>query len=58
VGLLVYFILSDSVGEPRFDLFCLGVLISGIGFFFRSQLKRPPPPSSGRFGWMEAILER
>ncbi|HQV95781.1 MAG TPA: hypothetical protein PLA27_09065 [Anaerolineales bacterium] len=56
VGLLVYFILSDSVGEPRFDLFCLGVLISGIGFFFRSQLKRPSP-SSGRFGWMKRFLK-
>ncbi len=56
VGMLVYFILSDSVGMPRFDLFCLGILVAGLGFFFRSQLKRPSP-SSGRFGWMKRFLK-
>lgn len=56
VGMLVYFILSDSAGQPRFDLFCLGILVAGLGFFFRSQLKRPSP-SSGRFGWMKRFLK-
>jgi hypothetical protein len=57
VGMLVYFLLSDSAGQPRFDLFCLGVIVAGLGFVLRSQLKRPSP-SSGRFGWTKSFFRK
>lgn len=50
VGMLVFFVLSDGAGTPRFDSFCLGIILAGLGFILRAQLKRPVTPS-GRFGW-------
>jgi len=52
VGFIVFFILSDSAGEPSLNFFCWGVILATLGFVFRAQYKKPSP-SSGRFGWLK-----
>ena len=50
IGLLVFFLLSESAGAPTFSYFCWSTILFVIGFVFRSQYKKPASPASGRFG--------
>ncbi|MCC6500533.1 MAG: hypothetical protein IT313_09740 [Anaerolineales bacterium] len=56
VGLIVFFILSDSSGAPSLNYFCWSMILAGLGFIFRAQYKRPVP-ASGRFGWLKKLLK-
>jgi positive regulator of sigma E activity len=56
VGLLVYFLLSDSAGAPELGYFCWGIILTTVGFIFRRQYHRPRP-SSGRFSWVGKFLK-
>lgn len=49
LGLVILFILSETVRETAFNYFCWGAILLTIGFLFRAQYKRSAPPS-GRFG--------
>ncbi len=56
VGLFAFFFLSESAQKPTFEYFCWGTLLTAVGFFFRSQYKRPVK-SSGRFSWWGKIFK-
>lgn len=56
VGLLVFFILSDSSGAPSLNFFCWGMVLAALGFVFRAQYRRPTA-SSGRFGWWDKVFK-
>lgn len=48
LGLVILFILSETVRETAFNYFCWGAILLTIGFLFRAQYKKSAPPS-GRF---------
>lgn len=56
VGMIVFFILSDSSGAPSLNYFCWGMVLAGLGFVFRAQYRKPTP-ASGRFGWLRRLLK-
>jgi hypothetical protein len=47
-GLLIFFMLSESAGQPMFNYFCGSIVLLVVGFMFRAQYKKSAP-SSGRF---------
>lgn len=49
VGLMIFFLLSESLQKPTFSYFCWGTVLLTLGFMFRAQYKKLVPPS-GRFG--------
>ena len=46
-GFIVLFVASDLAETVYYDLFFIGVLLGGLGFYLRR--KAPSPPPSGRF---------
>lgn len=53
LGLLVFFMMSESAGKPTFSYFCWSMILLIVGFLFRAQYKKAVR-SSGRF----SILKR
>ena len=49
IGLMVFFILSESAKAPTLSYFCWGTFLLTFGFVFRGQFKKPAGPPSGRF---------
>jgi len=49
IGLMVFFILSESAQVPTLSYFCWGTILLTSGFIFRGQFKRPAGPPHGRF---------
>ncbi|NWG35766.1 MAG: hypothetical protein HXY42_15160 [Chloroflexi bacterium] len=54
IGLLVFFLLSESAGQPTFSYFCWSMITLILGFFFRAQYKKAVP-SSGRFSILKKL---
>jgi len=48
IGLLIFFMLSESADQPQFNYFCGSMILLTMGFFFRSQYKKAVA-KSGRF---------
>lgn len=51
----ILFLASDFAKTPEFDWLFVGMVLMGIGFFFRRSAA--PPPSAGRFGMVRKIRE-
>jgi len=47
IGYIVFFVISDIADAIGFKYLFTGLLLSGIGFYFRRNTEKPP--SSGRF---------
>ena len=48
IGLMAFFILSESAKDPTLSYFCWGTVLLTFGFIFRGQLKKTVQ-GSGRF---------
>jgi len=57
IGLLTFFMLSESADQPQFNYFCSSMFLITIGFMFRAQYRRAVI-ASGRFGWVKRLLKR
>ena len=49
IGLMVFFILSESAKVPDIKYFCWGTILLTGGLIFQGQFKKPAGPPSGRF---------
>jgi len=49
IGLMVFFILSESAKSPMLSYFCWGTVLLTLGFIFQGQFKKPAGPPHGRF---------
>jgi len=58
IGLLVFFLLSESAGQPTFSYFCWSTILFVIGFVFRSQYRKPASPASGRFSLLKRMIPK
>ena len=58
IGLMVFFILSESAKIPTLSYFCWGTVLLTFGFIFRGQFKRPPGPPHGRFSILQKLKPR
>jgi predicted membrane channel-forming protein YqfA (hemolysin III family) len=54
IGLMVFFLLSESAKHPTLSYFCWGTVLLTFGFIFHGRFKRAPGPPHGRF----SILKR
>jgi len=54
-GAFVLFIASDLAEQADFDFLFVAVLMGGIGWACRRGIA--PPPSAGRFAWLNKKLE-
>ncbi|HAV76917.1 MAG TPA: hypothetical protein DCX53_06135 [Anaerolineae bacterium] len=57
LGLLVFFMLSESAEQPQFNYFCGSMVLLIVGFMFRAQYKKSMA-SSGRFSILKRIFRR
>jgi len=55
IGLMAFFILSESAKDPTLSYFCWGTVLLTAGFIFRGQFKKPAGQDSGRFSIMKRI---
>ena len=51
----VLFFASDMAKKADFDYLFISILLMGIGWMFRR--KKAPPPSAGRFSWVNKQRE-
>jgi len=54
IGLMVFFILSESAKQPTLSYFCWGTILLTFGLIFQGQFKKPAGPPHGRF----SVLQR
>ena len=57
IGLFVFFLLSDSAGNPIFNYFCWSMILVIVGFGFRARYKRAIQPS-GRFSIFKRLMPK
>lgn len=57
IGLFVFFILSESAGNPVLSYFCWGTILLVIAFIFRAQYKKSYKPS-GRFSVLQKLKRK
>jgi len=57
VGLLIFFMLSESAEQPQFNYFCWSMILLTLGFMFRAQYKKATV-SSGRFSVLKRMFRR
>ena len=57
IGLMVFFILSESGGQPVLGYFCWGTIILVLAFLFRAQYKKSYKPS-GRFSVLQKLKRK
>ncbi|MBT3322043.1 MAG: hypothetical protein HN392_07125 [Anaerolineae bacterium] len=53
IGSVLLFIISDIAKSIAFNYFFIGLLLIGIGIFFRRKAAKPPP--SGRFSGLKKL---
>jgi hypothetical protein len=58
IGLMAYFILSESAKNPMLSYFCWGTILLTLGFVFRRQFKKPAGPASGRFSILQKLKQK
>jgi hypothetical protein len=56
IGFILLFVASDLAETVYFDLFFIGLFLTGFGIFLRR--KADPPPSSGRFETWRKLRSR
>jgi hypothetical protein len=49
-AVFLFFVMSDLAKKVDFDYLFIAILLLGIGWIFRR--KKAPPPSAGRFAWL------
>ena len=49
IGMMVFFILSESGKQPMLSYFCWGTVLLTLGFIFKGQFKKPAGPPHNRF---------
>jgi membrane protein implicated in regulation of membrane protease activity len=54
-GAFVLFVASDLAERAEFDFLFIAVLMIGLGWMFRRGMT--PPPSAGRFAWLNKQRE-
>jgi hypothetical protein len=54
-GAFVLFVVSDFAEKANFDYLFMSLLMMGIGWMFRRG--KAPPPSAGRFSWLNKQRE-
>jgi hypothetical protein len=54
-GAFILFVTSDLAEQADFDFLFVALLMIGIGWMFRRSKK--PPPSAGRFAWLNKQRE-
>ena len=57
IGLFVFFILSESAGDPVLSYFCWGTVLLVVAFVFRAQYKKGYKPS-GRFSVIQKFKRK
>ena len=57
IGLVVFFFLSESAGNPDFSFFCWGTISLTLAFVFRAQYKKSVDPS-GRFSIVKRLMPK
>ena len=57
LGLLVFFMLSESAEQPQFNYFCGSLVLLIIGFIFRAQYRKAVV-KSGRFSILKKLFNR
>ena len=58
IGLMIFFLMSDSVSSPQLSYFCWGTVLLTFGFIFRGQFRKPPGPPSGRFSVFKRLKRK
>ena len=58
IGLLVFFMMSETEKQPTFSYFCWSMILFIVGFLFRAQYRKPAPPPSGRFGILKNLIPK
>jgi hypothetical protein len=58
LGLLVFFLLSETAGSPTFSYFCWSMILFVVGFLSRAQYKKPASPASGRFSLIKRLMPK
>jgi len=58
IGLLAFFVLSESAKSPMLSYFCWGTVLLTFGFIFRAQFKRPAGPPHGRFSILQRLKRK
>ncbi|OQX64168.1 MAG: hypothetical protein B5M51_04200 [Anaerolinea sp. 4484_236] len=56
IGFTILFVISDIANAISFNYFFTGLLLGGIGLYFRRNTEKPP--SSGRFEAWKKILSK
>ena len=54
-GVFLLFVASDLAKQADFDFLFVSLLMIGIGWMFRRG--KAPPPSAGRFSWLNKQRE-
>ena len=54
-GAFLLFVASDLAKQADFDFLFVAILMMGIGWMFRRS--KAPPPSAGRFSWLNKQRE-
>ena len=54
-GAFLLFVASDLAKQADFDFLFVAILMMGIGWMFRRS--KAPPPSAGRFSWVNKQRE-
>jgi len=57
LGLLVFFMLSESAEQPQFNYFCGSMILLIVGFIFRAQYRKAVV-KSGRFSILKKLFNR
>lgn len=57
IGLLVFFMLSESAKDPQFNYFCGSMALLIVGFMFRAQYRKAVV-KSGRFSLLKRLFKR
>ena len=57
LGLLVFFMLSESANQPQFNYFCGSMALLIVGFLFRAQYRKAVV-KSGRFSILKRLFSR
>lgn len=55
IGMMIFFVMSDSANQAQLGYFCWGTVLLTIAFIFRAQYKKPAGPPSGRFSVLGRI---
>jgi predicted membrane channel-forming protein YqfA (hemolysin III family) len=57
IGLMAFFMLSESARQATFEYFCWGLILLILGFVFRGQFRKSTAPS-GRFSMVRRLMPK